>query len=258
MSSGSYKLCGHAWPRLGFAGLALSFWLLAACCGPALAQDAAAPAAPTRQPPATPAPWPAPPGARPESWTVVAPPWPATAPSAPAAAATQGRRATPAPLPPRQVVTVVHRLSGWKLLTWLATSAPPAVQLDRLPSTADVHTNIVAGYVYEDGRTVVARLPQTEAELESFPEPPPGFLAAGAAPRGEQPEFTLVTADNRRVPAKFVGMDAATGLSMLEAAQPVLLGPAGDNGDTEDPTVGQRVHLYAPAPAPVAQTPSPD
>ena len=155
-------------------------------------------------------------------------------------------------MPPRQVVTVVHRLSGWKLLTWLATSGPPAMQLDSLPSTEDAHTNIVAGYVYEDGRTVVARLPQSEAGLESFPEPP-GFFAATPAPGGAQPEFTLVTGGGKRVGARFIGMDAATGLSMLEAAQPILEGPAGDNGDTEDPTVGQRVHLYAPAP--VAQTP---
>jgi S1-C subfamily serine protease len=157
-------------------------------------------------------------------------------------------------MPPRQVVTVVHRLSGWKLLTWLATSGPPAMQLDSLPSNGDAHTNIVAGYVYEDGRTVVVRLPQSEAELDSFPGPqPPGFLAATAAALNEQPEFTLVTADGKRVEAKFVGLDAATGLSMLEAAGPILPGqPAGDIGDTDDPTVGQRVHLYAPAP--VAQT----
>src|SRR5438105_5534088 len=258
MTTGSYKTRECVALRGGLAGAGLCLWLLAACCGAALAQTSAAPAASTRQQQYGQAPKPAPPFARPTVVTVAAPPWPANAPEAPAAAAAQGRRASPAPpapkaLPPRQVVTVVHRLSGWKLLTWLATSGPPAMQLDSLPSTGDAHTNIVAGYVYEDGRTVVVRLPQSEAELESFPEPPPGLLAAGATPRGEQPEFTLVTADNRRVEAKFVGLDAATGLSMLEAAQPVLSGPAGDNGDTEDPTIGQRVHLYAPAQ--VAQTP---
>jgi S1-C subfamily serine protease len=165
-------------------------------------------------------------------------------------------------MPPRQVVTVVHRLSGWKLLTWLAANGPSTMQLDSLPSTEDAHTNIVAGFVYDDGRTVVARLPRSEVEFESMPGPPPSFLFATTAARGEQteparaeqPEFTLVTADNRRVAAKFIGLDAATGLSMLEAAQPLLNSPSGDNGDTEDPTVGQRVHLYAPAPAPPSES----
>ncbi|PYS78548.1 MAG: hypothetical protein DMF66_06050 [Acidobacteria bacterium] len=195
---------------------------------------------------------------------MAAPQIPTPTPNAPAPAAPQSRRASPTrpapkalPMPPRQVVTVVHRLSGWKLLTWLATSGPPAMQLDSLPSTGDAHTNIVAGYVYEDGRTVVVRLPQSEAELDSLPDPPPGFFAAPAAAQNEQPEFTLVTADGKRVEAKFIGLDAATGLSMLEAVRQILPGePEGDTGDTEDPNVGQRVHLYAPAPAPVAQTTS--
>lgn len=263
MRSGNYKLKGCVAQRHGFAGAALFVWLLAACCGAALAQEARAPAASTRQPQKTQAPRPAQPVARPRVVTVAAPQIPASAPSAPAPAAIQSRRTSPTPpvpkalpLPPRQVVTVVHRLSGWKLLNWLVTSGPPAMQLDSLPSTGDAHTNIVAGYVYEDGRTVVVRLPQSEAELDSFPgPPPPGFLAQTAAAQNEQPEFTLVTADGRRVEAKFVGLDAATGLSMLEAAQPILPGePEGDTGDTDDPTVGQRVHLYAPVPAPVAQT----
>ncbi|HEX8499830.1 MAG TPA: PDZ domain-containing protein [Pyrinomonadaceae bacterium] len=151
------------------------------------------------------------------------------------------------------MVTVVHRLSGWKLLAWLAASGPPALELDELPSTADAHTNIVAGYIYEDGRTVVARLPQAEVDLEAFAPPPtpPGFFApaAGAAPDLE-PEYLLVTSEGRRVEAKFVGLDAATGLTMLEAKEVLLsAAPAGAEGDTEDPTVGQRVRLYAPAPA---------
>ncbi|HEX3560986.1 MAG TPA: PDZ domain-containing protein [Pyrinomonadaceae bacterium] len=244
--------------RLGLAGAAHCVWLLAACCGAAFAQEVPTPAALPRQQTETRAPKPVQPVVRPSVVTTPAPQIPTPAPSAPAAP--QSKRAMPtqptpkaSPLPPRQVVTVVQRLSGWKLLTWLATSGPPAMQLDSLPSTGDAHTNIVAGYVYEDGRTVVVRLPQSEAELDSFPDPPPGFFAAPAAAQNEQPEFTLVTADGRRVEAKFVGRDAATGLSMLEAAQPIFPGlPEGDTGDTDDPTVGQRVHLYAPAPA--AQT----
>ncbi len=164
--------------------------------------------------------------------------------------------ATPA-VPPRQVVTVVHRLTGWKLLAWLATSGPPAVELDELPSTTDAHTNIVAGYIYEDGRSVVARLPQADIDLEAFavPSTPPAFFAGAGF--DSEPEYMLVTADNTRVEARFVGVDSSTGLTLLEAKRPLLSGaPAGDQGDTEDPTVGQRIRLYAPAPAaaPVART----
>src|SRR5256714_13581486 len=60
----------------------------------------------------------------------------------------------------------------------------------------------------------------------------------------------IVTNDGTRVDAKFVGLDASTGLSMLEAAEPIIQGvPIGAEGDTEDPTVGEHVRLYAPAPA---------
>ncbi|HEY0169669.1 MAG TPA: PDZ domain-containing protein [Pyrinomonadaceae bacterium] len=170
--------------------------------------------------------------------------------------------ATPATraVPPRQVVTVVHRLTGWKLLAWLATSGPPAVELDELPSTTDAHTNIVAGYIYEDGRSVVARLPQADVDLEAFAVPgtPPAFFARSGAGFDSEPEYVLITADNRRVEAKLVGIDSLTGLTLLEAKQALLSGaPAGAEGDTEDPTVGQRVRLYAPAPAaaPGARTP---
>ncbi|HVF68284.1 MAG TPA: hypothetical protein VM914_11500, partial [Pyrinomonadaceae bacterium] len=109
---------------------------------------------------------------------VVAPP--ADAPQTPTPAAKA------APVPPRQVVTVVHRLRGWKLLAWLATTVRPSFELDELPSPTDVHTNIVAGYISDDGRTVVARLPQTGADLD-FPVPSPNLFepTPPAAPKPE-------------------------------------------------------------------------
>jgi S1-C subfamily serine protease len=165
----------------------------------------------------------------------------------------------PAVAPPRQVITVVHRLSGWKLLAWLATSGPSAVVLDELPSLSDSHTNIVAGYVYEDGRSVVARLPQAEAELEAFdaPQTPPSFFAPAGGQFKAEPEYILVTAEGKRFEAKLVGLDSSTGLALLEASEPLLPGASfGDMGDTEDPTVGQRVHLYAPLPADAPPAPA--
>ncbi|MGB8508165.1 MAG: hypothetical protein WCD76_07160, partial [Pyrinomonadaceae bacterium] len=149
------------------------------------------------------------------------------------------------------MVTVVHRLCGWKLLTWLAMTTSPALEIDQFPSLTDAHTNIVAGFVSEDGRTVLARLPQAEVELESMPEPhfPRGLFPEEA--KDELPDFMLVRADGTKVAAKFVGLDGSTGLSLLEAAEP-LLSIVGDEGNTESPEVGQRVRLFAPAQAPLA------
>ena len=216
---------------------------------PAATAPALAPAAPAAQT-KTKSP------ARAEGPTPRAPRAPVAAPAqAPAGPPPPARPAVPrrAPLPvvvPPQVVTVIHRLSGWKLLAWLAVSGPPALELDEWPSSSDAHTNIVAGYVYEDGRSVVARLPQSEVELEAFNAPPMpnGFFPA--AQGKAEPEYTLVTSEGRRVEAKFVGLDSSTGLALLEASEPLLAaGPAGDTGDTDDPEVGQRVRLYAPIPA---------
>jgi S1-C subfamily serine protease len=178
-----------------------------------------------------------------------APTSPATIPRAQAAPV--ARRAAPhVAAPPRQVVTVVHRLSGWKLLNWLASSGPPALELEDLPSTDDVHTNIVAGYISEDGRTVVARLPRAEVGLQSFPPPLPALFPSNVVKQEDEHEYMVVAADGRRVEAKFVGLDTSTGLSLLEANETLFSeAPTGEEGNTEDPTVGQRVRLYAPAPA---------
>ena len=197
------------------------------------------------------------PVARPATRTPAARP-PAAAPRAPQAPASHSPAAAPtapaAPRTPREVVTVVHRLSGWKLLNWLATSGPPLLEIDDLPSEADAHTNIVAGFVHSDGRKVVARLPQGAAAWDFSAFQPPGFPATGE--KFGQSEFTLLTADGRSIKADFVGHDAATGLSVLEAAEPVII-LKGDEGHTEDPAVGQRVRFYAPAPAPPAAPPAP-
>ncbi|HEX7313675.1 MAG TPA: PDZ domain-containing protein [Pyrinomonadaceae bacterium] len=178
---------------------------------------------------------------------------PAQAPSGPTPRPASPRRAPLPVIVPREVVTVVHRLSGWKLLARLAFSGPPELELDEWPAPTDAHTNIVAGYVYEDGRSVVVRLPQAEVELEAFNAPPmpPGFFPPTQSQGKAEPEFMLVTSEGRRVEAKFVGLDSSTGLAMLEASEPLLAGgPAtGDTGDTDDPEVGQRVRLYAPIPA---------
>jgi S1-C subfamily serine protease len=245
----------------GFA-FALVILILLACAGTARAQETTAPPAP-QTPAVNATPKPARPGVQ---RTPVAAPAarvlrPAaaatTAPQAGVQASTQTPKAAPAiaPLPPRQVVTVVHRLSGWKLLAMLATRDQSSLEIEELPSPTDVHTNIVAGYISDDGRTVVAHLPQTESDLDSFPEPPANLFAMTTPQPAQtaQPEYTLITSDGRSVEAKFVGLDAATGLTLLEASSSLMSNaPVGIEGNTEDPSVGQRVRFYLPALAPPA------
>ncbi len=55
-----------------------------------------------------------------------------------------------------------------------------------------------------------------------------------------------MSGEGKRVNASFVGFDSATGLSLLEADEP-FINFGGDVGHTEEATVGQRVHLFAPA-----------
>src|ERR1700704_1301066 len=75
-----------------------------------------------------------------------------------------------------QVVTIVHRLSGLKMLRFLLRQEGDRGTLftiDRDSITSDAHASIIAGWALDDGRTIVARLPQAGAEIE-FTQFPPG------------------------------------------------------------------------------------
>ncbi|HZH30845.1 MAG TPA: PDZ domain-containing protein [Pyrinomonadaceae bacterium] len=159
-----------------------------------------------------------------------------------------------------QVIAVVHRLSGWKLRTLLTPpDAPVATAFDE----NFVRTNIVAGYILPDGRTVVARLPQAEAEMLSLAAAFHYSKSPAAATGGGDAEVLLVRPDGVQFNARFIGLDASTGLSFLESDR-ALLAPASEV-DAVQPVVGQRVRVIAPlraalaphAPAPAA-TPRPD
>ena len=173
-----------------------------------------------------------------------------------------------------QVITVIHRLSGWKLLVWInRNSAQQVTGFDyQLLTEQRAHTNIVAGYVLRDGRTVVARLPQAEAEIEPVVAPPELRAGGAGASEQQQPsEFLIVRNDGSQVRATFVGLDARTGLSVLRADEPLFVsaqaprarvahgaggtpgvGASGGIGSSIGRGVGyapgQRIRLYAPAP----------
>ncbi len=155
----------------------------------------------------------------------------------------QPANATDAGLP---VITVLHRLSGWRLRALLARPGVPLTA-----STFDdqfIRTNIVAGYVLPDGRSVVARLPRADAEMLDLTAQ---FRRGGIQAMAEPPALTLMRGDGSEINASFVGLDATTGLSLLEAAQ--LIAPSVPARVSPTPTVGQRVRVFAPVP--VAATP---
>lgn len=140
---------------------------------------------------------------------------------------------------PLQVITIVHRLGGWKLKTWLTFTN--AKVLDPELINQFVYTNIVAGYVLGDGRLVVARLPEAEAEMFNLPAE---FGYKGAKTVKDPSALTLVRGDGTRLSAKFIGVDGSTWLTLLEA-EGLNLPPSREAAE-ESLTVGQRVRLFAP------------
>jgi S1-C subfamily serine protease len=147
---------------------------------------------------------------------------------------------------PQQVITIVHRLSGWRLKTWLAFTN--AKVLDPAQVNQFVYTNIVAGYVLGDGRSVVARLPEADAEMFNLP------AELGYTPQKNSPDasgLTLVRRDGARLPASFVGLDGSTWLTLVQAEGLSLL-PSRDVSE-DSLSVGQRVRMFAPLRADRAQ-----
>jgi S1-C subfamily serine protease len=204
--------------------------------------------------------------------TTPAPTAPGQSPSTPAAApeTIQPRRrpmraATPAAkvtmIPDQQavapqVVTIVHRLSGIKMLRFLLRQAGEAgtvAMIDPFSMTGDAHASIIAGWAIDD-KTITARLPQAAAEIE-FPQPPsfpPEFSemfpdaksrVASTAPRA-QPDVTVITRDGRRLAARYVGLDGVTGLSVLQVVG--MTAPATIGVTPGTVTVGQAIQVFAP------------
>ena len=169
-------------------------------------------------------------------------------PSSQAAAAAQKARGIASP--PQQVVTVLHRLSGIKLMRWLNRSGTPVAAVveldDENTPPSGMHMSIAAGFTLNDGESIVASLPQAEAEILVTDAP---FLAgelAGAvpAPSAETADLTVVRRDGYQFTVNYVGLDGLTGLSLLRLNGIKL--PAVPEALEERLAVGQRVRLYAP------------
>lgn len=180
-----------------------------------------------------------------------------------------------------QVVTIVHRLNGLKMFRLLMRSQQQTWAVNSLDSAFNlkdyVHTNVIAGVAMDDGQTIAAWLPEADVEFgfADFPVPDissvptvPKVPAVPAVPgvpavpafasdmakawegfRGGffgPPDVTVIGADGKSLVAKYVGLDAVTGLSILKLADK---NPSAANTINEEPVdVGENVRLFGPEP----------
>lgn len=159
-----------------------------------------------------------------------------------------------------QVVTIVHRLTGVKMLRMLLRQGGERGTLftiDPDSITSEAHASIIAGLALEDGKTIAARLPQAGAEIEfmqstQFPlTRPQGERSAQDAARPQlprapaaEPDLTVITRDGRRLRARYVGLDGQTGLSVLQIVGVITLPQSEEK--QKKLVEGQAVQLFAP------------
>lgn len=180
-----------------------------------------------------------------------------------------------------QVVTILHRLNGLKVIRLLLRGNEELGAIANLDEAfqmaGEVHTNVIAGLALSDGETIAAWLPEAEAELPPLlpfapPAPPvpapPGSpatkpvavapMAVPALPPGAfQRSFPtvdvkVVTRDGRNLLARYVGLDGMTGLSVITLSNSNL--PKSTDAIEDSIQAGQRVRLIGPEP--VSQTES--
>jgi len=161
-----------------------------------------------------------------------------------------------------QVVTIIHRLNGLKMFRLLLRSEGQVQAIANVDSAFnlldDVHTNVIAGLAMDDGETIAAWLP--EAELEFNPpmqpvapaprpaKPPRSPVAAFPRMRNGffEPDITVIGPDGKRLTANYIGLDAATGLSILRLTEKNVV-PASAVKD-EPVNAGDTVLLFSPEP----------
>ncbi|HEY6045527.1 MAG TPA: PDZ domain-containing protein [Pyrinomonadaceae bacterium] len=176
-----------------------------------------------------------------------------------------------------QVVTVIHRLSGVKLLRYLLRESGElgtVATIDPEAITSDAHASIIAGWALEDGKTILARLPQAAAEMEvqrfnfvwsdkdkrdkdkkdledkleklDSRDEGSATTAQRYAPRAPrmQPDLTVMMQDGRTFRARYVGIDGQTGLSVLQLAG--AASTAISDVAAEKVRTGESVQLFAP------------
>jgi S1-C subfamily serine protease len=179
-----------------------------------------------------------------------------------------------------QIVTILHRLSGLKVMRLLGRSSEELAAIASLDEAfkigKEVHTNVIAGLALDDGRTIAAWLPEAEAEMAPsafhyapHSQTPPTAPAAVNPPQPPSPtaplsipampgvpfpagvfepaDLKIVTRDGKRLLGRYVGLDGLTGLSIISltgANLPPII-------ESKEPvSLGQRLRLIGPQPAP--------
>lgn len=167
-----------------------------------------------------------------------------------------GVQSSGAPAP--QVVTVVHRLNGLKVLSMLHRGGQsPKVVGDEFVTAREMLTNVTAGFALGDGKSVIARLPQAEAEVEfnfywptAATSPAPSIQGAttpspaAAYDYQTPPELQIIQRDGKTRPAIYIGLDGETGLSLLQI-EGLKSAPSRDAVEGQL-AAGQHVRLLAP------------
>lgn len=160
-----------------------------------------------------------------------------------------------------QVVTIVHRLNGIKLLRLLRRASGDQNSVsalnDKFKIEDEVHTNILAGVALDDGHTIATWLPQAMAELEAFKfpvgtlPPIPGFPGAPVPETPVVPaisnagsHLTVFGRDGKEVRARYVGLDGQTGISVLRISGFGFEIPVVETQTTV--VTGQKLRLFAP------------
>ena len=158
-----------------------------------------------------------------------------------------------------QVVTVVHRLTGVKLLRLLQRQVGENSIIETIDPESlrtDAHASIIAGWALDDGKTIAARLPQAVAEIEitqisearaqsqARAETPTPFALAR---QRIEPDLTVITGSGQKFRAHLIGLDGETGLSVLQ-----LIGmlPPSLPIKLNELTPGQGIQIFAPEPLP--------
>ena len=162
-----------------------------------------------------------------------------------------------------QVVTIVHRLNGLKMFRLLLRSEEQVQAIAGFDSAFnlmdDVHTNVIAGLTLDDGETIAAWLPEADVEFgPPMPLPPVIPLPPNVGPQKppvqafpkvgsffEDPDITVIGTDGKRLAARFIGLDAVTGLSILRLESKVQ----SNNIKSQAVKPGETVLLFSPVPA---------
>ncbi len=181
-----------------------------------------------------------------------------------------------------QIVTVLHRLTGLKVIRQLLRYNEELGAIANLDEafkiTREVHTNVIAGLALDDGETIAAWLPEAAAEMppptvgytprqapvpgaEKAPTmpPTPPVPTPQVHPHGvpsisfggnliDPADLRVITRDGKRIAGRYVGLDGLTGLSVISmpnSGLPRILEPK-----IETLSVGQHLSIVGPQPAP--------